>query len=86
MGVLAVPKTNGFPNRASRIQHFHDHNKDFGARNASHYEAMADMFLAGHSPPTAIDCTRPQGDYLRFDRTSDYFGVLTNQSIILSFF
>lgn len=75
-------KTKGFLNRNQLNRHFTQHGTDFGASNAQEYELMADAFLGGPLPPDIHECTRKQGDKIRYCVKSQQYGVIDpNESI-----
>jgi pyocin large subunit-like protein len=76
----------GFENEPKRIEHFRRHGADFAARSAARYEAMADRFLTMPISRTTLECRRPSLDVLRFDTTTDAYGVLSPDRRIRSFY
>lgn len=67
-------------------RHFSEHGADFGASNASDYEAQADVFLSGKLPAGIQECTRKKGDIMRYDPKTEACGVLDNGGVIRTFF
>ena len=56
-------------------RHFNDHGADFGSKSAVDYTLMAQEFL--HNPPAGtLSKTRANGDIVRFNATTDTFGVM----------
>lgn len=80
-----MPFTQGF-DPAFLDDHFDQHGDDFGATTSEEYEARADMFLGGPKEPATYECTRKNGDVLRFDIYTEEFGVLRKDGVILSYY
>ena len=79
-------QTKGFLNARQRNRHFTEHGADFGASNATDYEALADVFLGGSTPTGVEECTRKQGDKLRYDPKTEALGVIDAAGIIRTFY
>lgn len=79
-------QTKGFLNARQRNRHFAEHGADFGASNAVDYEASADLFLGGAAPAGVKECRRKQGDKLRYDPTTESYGVVDGNDVIRTFF
>jgi pyocin large subunit-like protein len=79
-------KTKGFESLAQLNRHFTEHGDDFSASSAIEYEEMADIFLGGDKPETVHECARPEGTRLRYDRSSEAFGVLGLDGTIRTYF
>jgi pyocin large subunit-like protein len=78
--------TNGFESLEQLRSHFRKHGSDFGASNRDEYEEMADSFLSGEKPEAVYECVNACGAILRYDPSSEAFGVLDEQSIIRTYF
>jgi len=65
---------------------FYGTRADFGASNAVDYEALADLFLGGGTPPGIQECRRRQGDKLRYDPQTQSYGVIDGNDVIRTFF
>lgn len=78
--------TKGFESVEERKLHFRKHGDDFRASNPVDYEQMADVFLAGDKPEGVYECIQTCGALLRYDPTSEAFGVLDAQLIIRTYF
>ena len=78
--------TKGFISADQCLLHFEDHSNDFGAKDASEYEQMADIFLGGPAPVGAFECDRPQGDLVRYDPKNNVLGILMIDGTIHTFF
>jgi filamentous hemagglutinin len=78
-------QTKGFLNARQRNRHFAEHGADFGASNAIDYEASADLFLGGTVPSGVHECTRKQGDKLRYDPKTQNYGVIGSNDVIRTF-
>ena len=57
------------------LRHFADHGAEFGARDPLDYVRQAQDFLR-NPPGSALSRVRPNGDVVRFDPTTDTFGVM----------
>jgi hypothetical protein len=78
--------TNGFETVEQLRRHWSEHGDDFGASNLTDYEEMADSFLGDVKPEGVHECVRACGAILRYDPTSEAFGVLDAQRIIRTYF
>lgn len=78
--------TNGFESLQQLKRHFAEHGGDFGASDADDYQRLADTFLGGDKPDTVHECVRPSGARLRYDPTSEAFGVLDAGRIIRTYY
>jgi filamentous hemagglutinin len=67
------------------VDHFERHSGDFGARTAAEYEQMADRFLTGPRPEGVLERVRPNGDVVRFDPSTDAFGVVSRDGTSRTF-
>lgn len=67
-------------------RHYKDHHADFpDVQNALQYVQKATDWL--HNPPPEADfCFRPNGDFVVFDETTDYFGVMTKDGVPRTFY
>jgi RHS repeat-associated protein len=68
------------------VDHFERHGGDFGARTAAEYEQMADRFLTDPRPEGVLERVRPNGDVVRFDPSTDTFGVVSRDGTIRTFY
>jgi pyocin large subunit-like protein len=82
--------TKGFPSRHERRRHFERHRHEFKFANEFEYELAADKFLGTPKTPTTQECTVQRGEragrVVRYDSSSDLFGVLAPDGLILTFF
>ena len=82
-----MPYTRGFRRLYLRNEHFDKHGAEVGADDESHYEELADVFLGAPISTTAKECVRrSDGFTLRWDRQSNFFGVLSYDGYILTFY
>src|SRR5208337_2238751 len=80
-------QTKGFLNARQRSRHFSEHGGDFGASNANEYEQFADTFLCGPAPLGSVqECTRKKGDKVRYDPTTQTYGVIDGSGVIRTFY
>ena len=78
--------TNGFLNSRQLRLHYAAHGAAFGARSAAEYQEIADRFLREPKGTAAEECKRSHGDIVRFDPSTDEFGVLDARKVIRTFF
>src|SRR5436305_6399801 len=78
--------TKGFLNARQLNRHFSEHGSDFGASNAQDYEESADSFLGGSKPANILECKRNRGDIIRYDPTTDAYGILDKMGVIRSYY
>jgi RHS repeat-associated protein len=67
------------------LKHFKDHGADFAAKNALDYVKKAKEFLTS-PPPGTLTKVRPNGDIVRFNPTSDAFGVSKSDGVPKTYF
>jgi len=58
-----------------RDLHYQKHINEFTFASALEYEAEADAFMAGVAVAPARECTRQNGDRVRFNRQTRYLAV-----------
>lgn len=75
-----------FADQLKLNDHFGRHGTDFGANSATEYEQMADAFLTGPKGPNTLEIVRPNGDIVRFDPTTDAFGVVSANGTIRTYY
>jgi hypothetical protein len=77
MGQYCVQSRTQMPfcNSLERDTHFERHGAEVGAIDAEDYERMADNFVLGPREADAMDCTRQDGDRVRFGFATHLFGV-----------
>lgn len=78
--------TCGFFDARERRRHFANHGPQLGIANETEYEQLADTFLGAPKAAEVIECTRSQGDVVRFDTTTEMFGVLDCKRMIRTFY
>jgi len=67
--------------------HFIRHGSDFGAQTAAEYEKIASNFLTKAKPEGVLEKVRPNtGDILRYNPTTNEFGILSNNGVIRTYF
>ena len=79
-------KTKGFSDSSARLDHFKKHGGELLSRSDGDYERQADRFLGGSQRPSQHQCKRTKGDLVRFDCTTDEFGVLSVAGYIRTYF
>ena len=86
--MFAIPRTNGFRNDTFRRSHWGDHSSDFGATTVLEYERMADRFLSmSRDSQMLFECSRLRNRArVRYDQTTDTFGILDRDGTIQTFF
>jgi hypothetical protein len=87
--------TLGFVDRVTLLLKFDKHvtrRREFTYANPDEYETNADSFTGGpRNPADAEECHRTKrdgtrGDQIRYNSTSEEFGVLGNDNIIRSYY
>ena len=79
-------KTKGFESLLQLKRHFGEHGDDFRASNAIDYEQMADEFLGGEKREGVHECIRRCGARVRYDPSSEAYGVLDAELIIRTYY
>lgn len=79
------PFTRGFLTTDELVHHFFEHRAEFGVPDACTYLLMADRFL-GQSLGRALECTRRNGDLVRYNPSTEEFGVLGRDRVIRTYF
>jgi pyocin large subunit-like protein len=78
--------TTGFRTTADLMDHFQKHRHEFSFATAREYEAAAIALFAANTSPTLVECTRSSHDVLRFDMLNDFFGVLSPDAFVRTFY
>ena len=65
---------------------FNKHGSDFGALTASEYENQAASFLSDPDNADVLQFTRKGGDIVRFNPSTDEFGVLGSDGTIHTYY
>ena len=81
-----VPNTSGFRSNLELRQHYADHGAEFRVTTIAEYEALADALWADPKPAHIHEYRRRRGDIIRYDPTTEAFGVVDNKSVIRTFF
>ena len=55
--------------------HYNKHKNEFAYASETEYQAAADAFMAGPAQPPLRECSRPNGDRVRFHRNERLFAV-----------
>ncbi len=85
--ILVHNNSCSFASQQARNSHFVDHGSDFGAQSPEEYEQQASTFLDGQKSPITLEKVRPaSGDTVRFNPSTDEFGILTKNSTIRTYF
>ena len=66
--------------------HFTKHGADFGAQTALDYEQSADRFLFSPLPPTAHQCAQRSGHLIRYDVTTEEYGIVSPAGIVETYY
>lgn len=75
--------TLGFADDKDLQRHFIKHGMEFGVSTAAEYETLADRFMGGPKTASVHECSRKKdGDILRFDATTDFFGAMKVGNVI----
>lgn len=79
--------TKGFGNPLDLSDHFTKHGARLGIPDESTYLARADNFLGNVKAPTTHEFHRPwNNDLVRYDPTTDEFGVLDKNGYIKTYY
>lgn len=82
-----MPYTKGFRSAGALADHFNRHRGEFpGLQAEVEYVARADAFLGGPVAQGAFECTRSDGDTVRYNPATGEFGIMTPQGVIRSYF
>jgi len=68
-------RTGSFADDAKLQDHWQRHGGDFGATDAAEYEQQANTFLNGPAGPNVLEKVRANGDVVRYDPTTEEFGI-----------
>ena len=74
-----------FANALVRGQHFDKHRSEFSFVDEFEYEAAADMFVQTYLKDPVRECTRSNGDIVRFDRRSRNLAVVAPSGFLKTF-
>lgn len=85
--ILASPEKYVVPfaNANQLADHAAKHQDEFGAADATEYLAMAEAFCYGPLGPNMHECTRTNGDVVRFDFVTHELGVVAASAIIRTY-
>ncbi len=90
VGTSVGAKTTGsgakFADHAKLDDHFARHGSDFGAKNTLEYQAQADKFLTALKPAGVLEKARPNGDIVRYNPSTDEFGVVSSGGSIRTYY
>lgn len=75
-----------FADQAKLDDHFNRHGADFGATSPTQYQQMADNFLTGPRGANTLERTRANGDVVRYDPTTDAFGVVSSNGTVRTYY
>ena len=75
-----------FADQEKLADHFARHGSDFGAKTALEYQAQADKFLTASKHSGILEKTRANGDIVRYNPTTDEFGVLSSGGSIRTYY
>ncbi|MGB8840196.1 MAG: hypothetical protein WCC64_03915, partial [Aliidongia sp.] len=78
--------TGGFGNEAQFLDHYARHGSDFRALTPNEYAQQAGRLLNGPAGPTTLEMVRRNGDIVRYDPTTDEFGVVKPDGTIRTFY
>lgn len=67
-------------------RHFQDHGRRLGVASEFEYELLAKKFLNRPAGGTLLTKVRPNGEMVRFDTITEYFGVKTSGGRIKTFY
>ena len=78
--------TNGFVSPYELFEHWKKHQRKFDVASEDEYLALADAFLGGPRTHSTLECTRGNGEIVRYNDATREFGVLTRSGFILTYF
>lgn len=78
----------GFIDPEEKDNHFLDHNREFEPEFASpeEYETAAIQFLTKEPWNTMLECTRRNGDVIRFDTRTDEFAICNRDGYLKTYY
>ena len=86
MGEKATGSGARLADQAKLDDHFARHGSDFGAKTTLEYQAQADRFLTASKPAGVLEKTRPNGDVVRYNPSTDEFGVVSSGGSIRTYY
>ena len=85
-GAKATGSGAKFADQAKLDDHFARHGSDFGAKNTLEYQAQADKFLTASKPAGVLEKARTNGDIVRYNPSTDEFGVVSSGGSIRTYY
>ena len=76
----------GFKSPAHLRRHCLDHMREVGASTCVEYLAFATNFMTKPKTGTMHEYTRSKGDCLRYDESTQEFGLISNSGVLRSYF
>lgn len=86
VGAKGVGSGAKFADQAKLDDHSARHGSDFGAKNTLEYQAQADKFLTASKPAGVLEKARPNGDIVRYNPSTDEFGVVSSGGSIRTYY
>jgi hypothetical protein len=83
---VSNPGNGGFASEAQFLDHFARHGNDFGAMTSDEYAQRADKFLNRAASAGTLETVRPNGDIVRYDPTTDEFGIVKSDGTIRTYY
>ena len=84
-GETIIIQVAGFATHELAIHHA-KHGHDFPGKTVFEYEQLAEQFLVKVKGPTTLECCRAKGDIVRYDTSTEEFGVLSAVGTIRTYF
>ena len=83
-----MPHTRGFSDHYELMEHYSNHFEEFGRPGMSprEYEEMADEFLGRPLPSGCLEHRRSRGDIVRYDPSTNEFGILSAAGFVRTYF
>ena len=78
-------RTNGF-RLGERLNHLDRHRLEYPWADQYDYEKCADEFLTRELTPQMLECTRKNGDRIRYDTSTCEFGIVSAAGYIVTYF
>jgi hypothetical protein len=85
-GTGPVVSSATFADTAKLQDHFSRHGSDFGATTATQYQGQASQFLTSARPNEVLEKVRSNGDVVRYNPTTEEFGVISANGSIRTYY
>jgi filamentous hemagglutinin len=81
-------QSDGFANGYTKASHFRKHGAEFSPtfNSGDEYEAAALAFLGCAILKSMVECTRQNGDLIRYDKVANIMAVCSSDGTLRTFF